>query len=154
MGSIRRSTFVMNKLLRDNVTLLSNRVFPPGMRIDAQVPRAILHAITPPEQFAAMGSGLPTWRLVNFRLDIYARNPAECDSISEQVEDAISSNRTYGHTLSTITMIDYTGKSTTVAPCGYFLMLKINGGTETAIVPAMNLFHRAMIIAGRWLSTA
>mgnify|MGYP001617282064 CR=1 FL=1 len=152
MGSIRRTVFLLNRLLRDNVAAVSNRVYPDGIRVDSQLPRIVIKAITPNQQFAALGSGVPNWKLVNFKVEIYGRNPQDCDRVAEQVEDAVANNPNYRQTNTLIQ--DYLGTNQTVASNGYFILLKLNGGSETALIPAYNMYKRDMLVGGKWLQTA
>lgn len=97
-GSIRNSTSVMNQLLRDNVSLVNNRVFPPGVRQDSTMPRITLSQLTPRETFAGIGAGIPVWKNVAFKIDVWDKKPEICDKVAEQIEQAIAVNRNYWNT--------------------------------------------------------
>jgi hypothetical protein len=88
----------MNQLLRDNVSLVSNRVFPPGVRQDSTMPRITLSQLTPRETFAGIGAGIPVWKNVAFKIDCWDKNPVNCEKVAEQVEQAIASNRNFWNT--------------------------------------------------------
>lgn len=151
-GSIRNTSFLINKLLRDNVTLVQNRVYPPGLREDAKYPRISVHCITPGETFAGLGAGIPVWKNIMFRLAIWDENPIMVDRVAEQVEDTIANNRNYRQT--TVTITDSFGGKSTVNSNGYFCQLKITGGTETLFNSSNNRYYRTINVGGLWMQTA
>ena len=156
-GSIRNSIFVLNKLLRDNVTSVKNRVFPPGIQQNAQTPRISLHSSTPVEKLATIapaagGTFQPVWRMINYRIDIFSVEPNDCDTVADEVMDTIASNRYYK--VASIVLNDRHGGKSTVASNGYFSLLRVNGGTETAPVPAYGkMYHRTVNVIGRWFQS-
>lgn len=151
-GSIRKISFLMNKLLRDNVALVDKRVFPPGLRENATYPRISLHCITPSETFAGLGANVPVWKEVMVRIAIWDKNPVMVERVAEQVEDAIAFNRSYQQP--TVTIEDSAGNKTVANSNGYFILLKITGGTETLFNEANNTYYRTINVGGRWMQTS
>lgn len=156
---MRRVQYGLVALLRSYSALtafVGTRIYPPGVEVGAQLPRISVTVLTPsePHAGAGLGAGVPTFRNFIARVDVHAgpRMPQLCDAVAEEVEDAVATNRTYHP--GTVTMTDYTGKTVTKTANGYFLLLKVTGGSETILSPALGHYVRTIQVGGQWFQSA
>lgn len=140
---IRASTYAMIQLLRDNISLISNRVYPSGLRQDAKLPRITVAQLTPSEKRLGIGeiysSGKGVWRMCTFKIDCWDRTPTGAEEMGDRVITAIWDNRGY--------------RDSTNIPNGYFVNLEIAGGGITDLNPGMQVYQKTIMVKGRWLQT-
>jgi len=153
-GATRQISFLLTKLLKDNVTSVSNRVYPPGERVDAtKFPRINVYTLSPQQQFAALGATAPTWRIFTTNFEIQAIKPQDCEIVAGEIEQTIMNNPNYRQ--ANVTFSDWQrGAQTAEASNGYFNLLRCAGGSPTSVSPAMNSFRKTVTVTGKWLQTA
>lgn len=148
-GSIRNSTYALNGLLRTNVTSVQNRVYPPGDRpLQAKYPRIQLTQYTPAERISGLGATVQSFADLRFDVEVWSKEPADCDTVADSVIQTIKENRNY--VPATTLVID----KATVNTNGYFLMLRVTGGSDTRLVEPEQLYRRTVSIGGRWFQSA
>ncbi len=137
---IRNMQLAMRELLRNNVSLVSKRVYPPGIRQDAQMPRICVSALTPTEQRVGLGErfgkGMGLWRICTFKVDVFDKDPTRCELVADQICNVVWKNRGYTPSVSTF---------------GYFVNLEVSGGSGTSLNSALQLYQRTINITGRWI---
>jgi hypothetical protein len=130
-------------MLRANVPLVQNRVYPPGVRVDARDPRITISPLTPNEQRVGIGEGYGLYKglFYNylFRVDIWSKDPKVVELVADQVMYAVWKNR------------GYTPASPRNAQ-GNFLLLETTGGSVNTLNAGQQLYQRTINISGKWLS--
>jgi len=143
-GSISNALSAMVALLRTNVTTVSNRVYPPEVRADSQMPRITVDLATPSETYAGPGAGIPVWKNVMFRIDIWHKEEKSSHKmireVADQVEQAIATTANRNYSTNTVN--------------GQFYLLRIAGGSETTLDSLRQLYKRTVLVSGRWMQTA
>jgi len=137
---IRSSQYAMIELLRGQISTVNNRVYPPGIRADAQFPRITVSALSPTEKRRlgeVWGTGKGRITIHNFKIDCWSKNPAEVDEIADYVNEAIFRNR---------------GFIPSDATKGYFLDCRFKGGSKNTLNPALQAFQRTVNVEAWWLS--
>ena len=152
-GSIRNLTYALNKLLRDNVSLVANRVYPVGVREENRTPRISVSELTPRETFAGIGANVPVWKNVAFKIDVWDKDPIMVEKVAEQVEDAVAKNRSY-RPASFPVRDEKTGATSTVTNSEYFMNLRVTGGSATDLNASKQLYQRTINVGGLWLQLA
>ena len=139
---ITQPTYALNELLRTYVPAVQKRVYPPGIKRDAQTPRITISPITPSETRVGIGENFGTYKGIyyncTFRVDIWDIDPNQIETVANQIAYAIWKHR------------DYT--PTTNSSYGQFILLELNGGSGTEKNIGVGLFRCTMNITGRWLS--
>lgn len=139
--------FSLNEMLRANVPSVSNRVYPPGTRMDAQMPRIEITSMTPMEQRVGLGEGFgpaankALFYLYPFRVDVWDRDAKKVEAVSNEVLYAVWKNRNYTPNSPNDTY-------------GQFINLEIRGGSPTQLNAGKQLFQRTLNVYGVWLSKA
>jgi len=131
----------MVELLRARVTQVQKRVYPPGIRPDAQFPRITVSSLSPTER-RFIGEPYVTGQksritIHNFKIDCWSKNPAECDEVSDGVQAAIFRNR---------------GFIPSDSSKGYFIDSHFTGGSENTLNPATQAYQRTMNVEVWWFS--
>jgi hypothetical protein len=118
------------------------------------MPRITVLQSTPTDRIAGLGitAAYPTWKLVNFTVEVWDKDPKRCERVGAAIEDAIGANRNYSP--ATVTLNAQSGVSESVSANGYFFILRISGGTGTMLVKPTQLYRRVLIVTGRWMQTA
>lgn len=140
---IRNSQFALIEMLRSYAPIVNKRAYPPspvGVLVSSQLPRITVSNLTPGELRVGIGekwgTGKGLWRLCNFKVDCWSKNPKECDQTADQVLNTIWKHRTYVPSTSTY---------------GHFINLLVDGGTETTLNEAHQVYQKSVIVRGRWL---
>ena len=147
-GTLRASTYALMKLLRDNASVLQQRVYPPGVVESAMMPRATVTQYTPKEQIDGLGASVTSFSQVRFKVNIYHKDPGQIDPVSDSVIQAVKQNRNYAPAAITI------GQDAAVDPKGKFYQLAIDGGGEVSVDNKTQLYFRSIIVSGVWHQTS
>ena len=136
--------YSLNEMLRANVSSVSNRVFPPGMREDAQTPRITITPLTPTEKRVGIGEGWGSTKGLYydyiFRVNVWDKDPSRLETVCGEVMHAVWKNRGYIPT------------DATNAALGQFINLEVKGGGEITQNAARQLYQRTLNIHGIWIS--
>jgi hypothetical protein len=142
-SAITVPAYALNEMLRLYAPSVQSRVYPPGLKEDARMPRITITALTPREERVGIGerfgSYMGLWYFYTFRVDVWDKDPNQVEKVSNEVMYSIWKNRNY----------------TPASPrdvYGQFVNLEISGGSATAINAAKQLYQRTLNITGRWLS--
>lgn len=135
---------ILNEMLRLYVPLVQNRIYPPGIRVDAQMPRITITPLTPQDGPSWIGENFGAYKgkflTYTFKVDIWDRDPTQVEAVSNQVDYAIWKHR------------GYLPASTANKALGEFLLLRVNGGGAVTENKALQLYQRTMNVTGMWLS--
>jgi hypothetical protein len=130
-------------MLRLYVPAVANRVYPPGIRRDAQMPRITLQPLTPTEIRTGIGERFGSYQglyyVYTFRVDVWDKDPNKVETTCDQVLYAVWKHRGYIPTSAYSTY-------------GEFILLEISGGSTTEMDAPTQLYRRTLNVRGRWLS--
>jgi hypothetical protein len=131
----------LNELLRLYVPSAQKRVYPPGIRVDANGPRINITPLTPTTRRwlgRKFGTGSGKWLDYVFRIDITDKlDPNQVDKIASEVDFAVESHLEFRQTDTTY---------------GYFVNMKLSGGSGTEWNPGLQAYQKTMNFSGQWLS--
>lgn len=145
----------MNALLRANVTSVQKQVYPPGIRfVTARTPRVHITTFTPSENIASLGASIQSFNHLRMDLEVYGKTPAEVERCSDEVIQTIKTNRNYVPSITVPSDDGYGQLNGTTNSNGYFLMLRISGGSDTMLQPDSQLYRRTISLAGDWFQSA
>ena len=138
---IRAVQYAVVEILRKEIPRVQNRVYPPGIRNDAQFPRITVSSMSPREK-RFIGE---KWKIDEisritihpFKIDSWSKNPIECEEIADDIQAAIFRNR---------------GFLPSNYQKGYIIDCHFIGGSETTLNPALQVFHRSINVEVWWLS--
>ena len=134
----------LNEMLRLYVPTVQKRVYPPGIKQGATMPRITITPLTPTERRVGIGEGYGSykglWLLYTFRVDVWDRNPSQVEETSNEVMYAIWKHR------------DYVPSAVADAAKGQFLLLEVKGGGTVALNEAYQVYQRTINVSGTWLS--
>jgi hypothetical protein len=143
-SSISLPATILNEMLRTYVPSVQKRVYPPGIRVDAQMPRITITPLSPQDGPTWLGEGFGGYKgkFMNwtFRVDIWDRDPTQIEKISSEVDYAVWKHRSYVPT------------AAADAAKGEFALLRINGGGAITMNEKFQLYQRTLNVTGLWLS--
>ena len=135
----------LNEMLRANVPLVANQVYPPPVQAAAKMPRITIRHLTPTEKrrwlgekYGASGTSLVYGYI--FRVTIHDRDVKRLQQVADQVMYAVHTHRGY-------VPVD----SATLA-AGQFQLLEIKGGSEPKLNEGNQLYEQTINVAGEWYS--
>ena len=136
--------YALNELLRNGVKSVQNRVFPPGIKQSAMMPRITVTPMTPTERRIGIGEGFSAykglWLIYTFRVDVWDKNPSQIEKTSDEVMYTIWKHR------------DFVSSNSANAAMGNFLLLEVKGGGAVTLNQAYQIYQRTLNISGIWLS--
>jgi hypothetical protein len=131
-------------MFRLYVTTVQKRVYPPGVKEDALMPRITITPLAPTEKRVGIGEGYGSykglWYLWTFRVDVWDRDPTQVETTSNEVFYSIWKHR------------EYVPAVAANAAKGQFLLLEIKGGSPVTFNQGRQLYQRTINVAGLWLS--
>jgi len=128
-------------LLKAGVTAVGNRVYIPGNTISSMMPRITISMLTPVERYAGLGlanSTTPTWREFTVKLDIWSKKMSDCDTVADTLINYLDQNKTY----------------TPTGGDGFWMMLRLTGGSATVLNEPSQIWNRSVNFSGKFMQTS